>query len=134
MVSLPNPKTRVRDDLIITACGPLVNLLIAFVVSIVAGLLFRFGSEDLAKLCTKVIQVNVMLIVFNMLPIPPLDGSHFFRRAIGMSDDTYMRCSNWGIFILLVAMNIRPFQEFMEVAIDMATVPFAFIVNGIIAA
>ena len=127
-VSLPNPKTRARDDMVITACGPLMNAVIALVASIAAGLLFRFGNTDLVRLCNLIIQINATLIVFNLLPIPPLDGSHFLKYAVRMSDESYMRFSSWGILILLVLINIRPFTDVMISLIRLVLKPF----NGII--
>jgi Zn-dependent protease len=56
--------------------GPLSNLLLAAV----AALIFRFmgvdaGTTDFAAALLIFIEVNILLFVFNMIPIPPLDGS-----------------------------------------------------------
>lgn len=67
--------------MITAAAGPVSNLIIALVCSVVFGLLLRSESDlvlpgaGLGVLLLKAISLNVALAVFNMLPIPPLDGS-----------------------------------------------------------
>ena len=62
-------------EAIVAVAGPGINILIA----IVFGLLFRFGSgilpASLLLLCTVIVPVNLFLAFFNLIPIPPLDGS-----------------------------------------------------------
>jgi Zn-dependent protease len=69
-------------DIIVSAAGPLSNLLLGLVAAIVLGLLGRFapdavgrGSAGLALL-SRFMIVNSGLALFNLLPIPPLDGGH----------------------------------------------------------
>lgn len=78
-----------RGGMMLTAsAGPLSNLLIALVSAVAFGLLYRFGllgvpaserighaREGLATLLLLTTRMNVGLAIFNMLPIPPLDGS-----------------------------------------------------------
>ncbi len=130
-VSLPNPKTRKRDDMIITACGPLVNLAIALGCAILGGLLFRLGLNDYAKVCYVAIIMNVSLFVFNLIPIPPLDGSHFLKYAVNMSEETYTTLSQWGFIILLVFINFGPTSAIMGKVIQVVCIPFKFLLERI---
>jgi Zn-dependent protease len=70
-----NVKNKRWGELIISIAGPLSNLLIA----IVFGLVIRFFgislSESFIEIASYVIAVNIVLAVFNLIPIPPLDGS-----------------------------------------------------------
>lgn len=66
--NLRNPKT---DAGKIALAGPISNLLIAFVFSIA----LRFVSGPIFLLFQAVIIINILLAVFNLVPIPPLDGS-----------------------------------------------------------
>ena len=52
--------------------------------------------------------LSMILCVFNLIPIPPLDGSHVMRHVIGMSEETYMRISQYGFIILIVVINFFP--------------------------
>jgi Zn-dependent protease len=77
------------DAALVALAGPLTNLVIAFVLAIPIKLLLRAGSFDLGfppwRLLWVAFILNVVLTVFNLLPIPPLDGYSFasalFRRT-----------------------------------------------------
>lgn len=68
--------------------GPLSNVLLAFVAVLLLGLLGRFGviSGDPNEMGTRFLvamfHLNVLLAVFNALPIPPLDGSYLLPRSM----------------------------------------------------
>ncbi len=63
------------------AAGPLSNVLLAVLCTVVFGLLLRFSVDlgsygpGVRELLMIMIQLNVALAIFNMIPIPPLDGS-----------------------------------------------------------
>lgn len=71
-------KVQMRVGMMITAAaGPLSNVLLAFLCVLLIGLLGRFGVNNpaLGRLLESGFHINVLLAIFNMLPIPPLDGS-----------------------------------------------------------
>jgi Zn-dependent protease len=123
-ISLPNPKTRKRDDVLITIAGPLSNLLIALVTTLFFSTWFLLGfpiSDSGLDLFQIIVQLNCVLFVFNLMPIPPLDGSHILKNAINMKDETYYNLSRYGFIILLVLINIPPFQNFMRDMIQLSS-------------
>ena len=115
-ISLPNPKTRRRDDLIITIAGPLSNLLIAFAATLFFALWASFLplNQSGEGLFVIIVILNCVLFVFNLLPIPPLDGSHFLKHAVNMREETYRNFARYGFLILIVLINIPQFQIFMQ--------------------
>ena len=59
-----------------------------------------------------------MLFVFNLVPIPPLDGSHFLKHLVGMKEAIFLKFSKYGFFILIVLVNIPLFQIYLGNAIN----------------
>ena len=112
-LSLPNNKTRTRDDILITLAGPASNLLLAFLTVLAFGLVgnFIFLNESFLQLVSTVVNLNCLLFLFNLIPIPPLDGSHILKRVAGMSDITFIKFSRFGIFLLLVLINVNSFTS-----------------------
>jgi len=72
-----------RDYMLVAAAGPASNLALAFASAIVLAVMpvtpVRLGepniSAPLAALLSRAVQLNLMLTIFNLLPIPPLDGA-----------------------------------------------------------
>jgi Zn-dependent protease len=66
---------------ITAAAGPISNLVLAFLAAVAYGLVARFSpgslttTMSLVSLLLMLIVINVSLAIFNMIPIPPLDGS-----------------------------------------------------------
>lgn len=82
-----NFRNEIRDDILTSVAGPISNFLIAIASILSLRLLWLFGgqgavSEPLEKMLIASISINVLLGVFNLLPIPPLDGSHVFRHLL----------------------------------------------------
>jgi Zn-dependent protease len=104
-----NLRNRRRDDLWISAAGPLSNLGLA----LAAGLAFRLLSttevfnrfEPLALMLFLLISINVSLAFFNLLPIYPLDGSHILRNLLpeeyGPVIDQIEQISPWILMFLI---------------------------------
>lgn len=107
MVNPRNFSNWKRDDILVSMAGPASNLVICFIVAILGGILMRFQPE-FSGLIIQVLMINSILIIFNLLPIPPLDGSHVMKHLVGMSEETYARIAMWGILILLVVINFQP--------------------------
>jgi Zn-dependent protease len=89
-----------RDSAIISLAGPMSNFILAIICAIVVHLLFSFRLTLLSNsfiglfvylsigLLQPVIILNIMLGIFNLLPIHPLDG---FKIVEGILPDTYAR-------------------------------------------
>ncbi len=101
-----------RTGMMLTAAaGPASNIALAVVATIVLGLLFRFapglmGREGLlSTILFPLIQLNVTLAVFNLLPIPPLDGSRIVDRFIPRHlEDKWLQVRRYATFLLLAVI------------------------------
>lgn len=93
-----NLKEGRKDMAIVALAGPMTNIMIA----IIASVLYRFaGVSIFSDILFSIITLNLLLAIFNLLPIPPLDGSKVF--ALLLPEDmanAYMAISSMGIFIL----------------------------------
>jgi Zn-dependent protease len=108
--NLRNPR---RDDTLIALAGPGMNLVLAFLLTgvAVAGYqLEKHGAMDAGYLvreaAMRLVQVNLILAFFNLIPIPPLDGSHVIKNLINMSYETYWRLTQYGFIAIILVLNI----------------------------
>lgn len=102
-----------RDTILVSLAGPLSNFLMAFVVVLIYKFCGFFGlfrvsgvALDILWLVVDVlVTVNVSLMVFNLLPIPPLDGSRLWTTLIpgrwAYTLERYSRYITMGLFALL---------------------------------
>lgn len=89
-----------RKYMLIAAAGPASNLLLAAVASVLFRLL-SFSSEPILRALYFLVQLNVLLAVFNMLPIPPLDGGNVLAGVLtGPAAETLDRLRPYGFLIL----------------------------------
>jgi Zn-dependent protease len=77
--NLANPR---RDHILVTAAGPASNLLIAIAAAVALRAGAAPGSDWLGLLVFEALTLNVLLAVFNMLPIPPLDGGQILMAVL----------------------------------------------------
>lgn len=92
-----NFKNPVLDELQVSLAGPFANLVLA----VLAGLSVRLiALPDLALIfASLVVQINLVLMVFNLLPIPPLDGSRILK--LFLPQEAYATFEQFGVFFIL---------------------------------
>jgi len=88
MINSRNFKNPRRDDLLVSIAGPVSNLIMAFIFAILMKLADMFlpvtmTSQVIWAVLSGTVQINLVLMVFNLLPIPPLDGHHILGNIGG---------------------------------------------------
>ncbi len=124
-VNSANFKNPRRDDILVSAIGPISNLVVAFfcalgfvvVYHIVQasepdpGTVAGYGAEVALNMLSVGVPLNIVLALFNLIPVPPLDGSHVLASLLPAKlADAYRQVGFFGILVLLVAMRWEPFQ------------------------
>jgi Zn-dependent protease len=103
-VNVHNLKSPRRDFAIVAAAGPISNLILATGVAVVVALLGGIGTVlnmSVGEFLWQALQLNVLLAVFNMIPVPPLDGGNVL---MGVLPESLARAIDqlrpWGFLIL----------------------------------
>jgi Zn-dependent protease len=113
---LANPRV---DMMKIAIAGPAANLLLAFV----GGTIIRSGlvSGSITLMILLFTQINIMLAVFNMIPIPPLDGSQIFSGIMSRKNpELVYKLQMYGPQILLGLIMIGYFTKISPIWIVMS--------------
>jgi Zn-dependent protease len=94
--------------------GPAMNIILAVALVGFARIAVFFDSEVAVELFLQMAQLSLLLCFFNLIPIPPLDGSHVLRNLTGMSYETYFNLSRFGFIAIIIILQI----PFVRVALN----------------
>ena len=127
-----------RDDLLVSAAGPFSNLAMAFVCCIGLIMMSKVtpGSEPntfsyyLIRMFAGGIAVNIFLAVFNLLPVPPLDGSHVLASFLPDSvNELFHKIGFLGIFILIFLLQVPAFKQILLAVVRFLLTPYQLFLN-----
>ncbi|MDO4177017.1 MAG: site-2 protease family protein [Bacillota bacterium] len=114
-----NFKKRRRDELFVALAGVVMNLLLAVLFTVVAKVVLMVAGAYWLSMTTigtgvwtillYIVQINLVLMIFNLIPCPPLDGFNIIANIIGFAQTdkywTIYRYGNW-ILVALILFNI----------------------------
>ncbi len=97
-----------KDSALVSLAGPATNLLIAIIGALIlkfsANLILQSLGQNgvlILELILRAVQINIALFIFNLLPIPPLDGSKVFALILPEKEaNQYLAIGQFGIFII----------------------------------
>lgn len=114
-----NFKNKSRDNMLVSLAGPLSNLALAFIFTVILKVLIMTNMVEIASNSTVgnvivtmlvlSIQYNVVFTVFNLLPLPPLDGSKILLHFLPYKfKNTMYKIEQYSfyIFIILIATGL----------------------------
>lgn len=128
-VTWKNLRHKVRDPILVAVAGPLSN----FIMAIFWAFVYKFSQlapgavgNNLSVMGQAGIMINIILLVLNLLPIPPLDGSRVVSVLLpGPLSWQYNRLEPYGFFILIaliitgiLSAIMMPFVHFFMVFIQ----------------
>jgi len=107
-----------QGDIIVSLAGVFTNLLVAIVCALLVAVI-GFAGHLLPALDTSLgilqammilgVQLNAILIAFNLIPIPPLDGSHVMKYLLPPSWSLrYVQFGRMGVALLIAVMYLAP--------------------------
>lgn len=130
--ALFNPK---RDMIFVAAAGPAMNFLLAILSAVILFLTLRTGAANriVAEVLWTSVEINLVLAIFNLIPIPPLDGG---RVAVGILPPPFSsalaQLSRFGMLLLVGVFIVLPLLGF-NLFHYLVQIPVAFLERPLLA-
>ncbi|HSY18837.1 MAG TPA: site-2 protease family protein [Candidatus Acidoferrales bacterium] len=110
-VNPDNLRHKKFDDILVTLAGPGMNLILAVGLVGLAKACLAFNSLPMAQVCYDAARLSLLLCFFNLIPIPPLDGSQVMRVVTGMTWEAYMAFAQFGFIGVVLVMQIPQVRQ-----------------------
>lgn len=118
-VNKANFKDPMKHDAVVSFAGPLSNLILALLLFIVFLIVVKFKlipDKFLINILWFGVTFNIFLMLFNLLPIPPLDGSHIlFNLFPNKFTSAIMNLGFYGTIVLLIFIYSPLWTYFLQV-------------------
>lgn len=104
-----------RDSALVAIAGPAVNFIFLFIWSALVAVAVSLQTSVLAKMSMVGIQINIILIALNLLPIPPLDGSRVVASFLPPQlAYQYERLSFLGFIVVILLVVSGIFSHYLH--------------------
>lgn len=119
--NLPRPQ---MDSILIALAGPAMNLLLAAAIMALVKLAIVTDIKLMHHAATRMVQISLILAFFNLLPIPPLDGSYVLKYLLRMSDTVFFRAGLAGFFLVLGLVQLPWVRHGLKSSVESAELYF----------
>lgn len=94
------------DDNLVAMAGPAANILLAAAALVAVRVAQLFDSREAVSVFEQLAFLSIYLAFFNLIPIPPLDGSHLLKNAIRLDEASYARFTAMGFIVLILLIQV----------------------------
>lgn len=140
MIDDRNFKNRAKGNMLVALAGPVFNIILAIVLTIVLKVLMECGidaasitssvGQILYSMLVLAIQFNIVFAVFNLLPLPPFDGSKVLYYFLPYKAKRWMdSIERYSIWILIVLLYTGLYSYIILPAYMLVTLVINFILN-----
>jgi Zn-dependent protease len=109
-LNLKHPRLQ---DSIIAMAGPFMNLILAFALLACVKFFVTVKQTMVAEAASEMAMLSLFLCFFNLIPIPPLDGSHLIMNLARLSYGMYVRLSIAGFVAIIILLQFRWMQKLL---------------------
>jgi Zn-dependent protease len=112
-----NKKHRRLCELAVSLAGPFSNAILAIFSAVLGAALAKYFGGNIGSLFGTMAWLNIIMFLFNLIPVPPLDGSYLLKTVLAISDETFLSISRYGFIILLILINLPLFRVLLSVCV-----------------
>ena len=115
-----NFKNMTKGEIIVSLAGPLMNFLLSIIFSIIYCFAFMYVIENQSELNLYILSaihstivINIGLGVFNLIPLPPLDGSKIFKNIMPLKIRIWLENNETIFYYLFIAIWITGISNYI---------------------
>ena len=134
MINARNFRNWRQGELLVAVAGPVANLSVAFISLLAMAVLFKLGmfSEGVRLVLSMMVLFNINFAIFNMLPLPPLDGSKVLMVLLpGRLAYKLMSLERYS-FIILIFLMMTPFLTMILIPLQRLVLSVFNLIIGVI--
>ena len=134
MINARNFRNWRQGELLVAVAGPVANLIVAFISLLAMAVLFKLGmfSEGVRLVLSMMVLFNINFAIFNMLPLPPLDGSKVLMVLLpGRLAYKLMSLERYS-FIILIFLMMTPFLTMILIPLQRLVLGIFNLIIGVI--
>ena len=140
-------RDRRRGDILVSVVGPLSNLVMAFACAVLYVVSVRLigpgeiPQEGFAALASTFVirmfgagvTLNIVLAVFNLIPVPPLDGSHVLAALLPPgAAERFRQIGFFGILVVIFLMRVSVFRDAFYAVVLTLRAPYELLIHGLL--